>query len=91
MGSGVVVHAFNSSTQEAEAGGSLSSRPAWSTERVTGQPGLHRETLSRKNKKKMFLDYTARLYLNQPIFSEVLKEILCTKHLQTHYSLNNIV
>jgi major histocompatibility complex class I len=29
---GVVVHAFNPSTQEAEAGGFLSSRPAWSTE-----------------------------------------------------------
>ena len=28
---GVVAHAFNSSTQEAEAGGFLSSRPAWST------------------------------------------------------------
>jgi hypothetical protein len=28
----VVVHAFNSSTCEAEAGGFLSSRPAWSTE-----------------------------------------------------------
>jgi hypothetical protein len=29
---GVVVHAFNPSTREAEAGGFLSSRPAWSTE-----------------------------------------------------------
>jgi hypothetical protein len=28
---GVVAHAFNHSTQEAEAGGFLSSRPAWST------------------------------------------------------------
>jgi hypothetical protein len=28
----VVVHAFNPSTREAEAGGFLSSRPAWSTE-----------------------------------------------------------
>jgi hypothetical protein len=28
---GVVVHAFNPSTPEAEAGGFLSSRPAWST------------------------------------------------------------
>jgi hypothetical protein len=27
----VVAHAFNPSTQEAEAGGFLSSRPAWST------------------------------------------------------------
>jgi hypothetical protein len=29
---GMVVHAFNPSTWEAEAGGFLSSRPAWSTE-----------------------------------------------------------
>jgi hypothetical protein len=29
---GVVAHTFNPSTQEAEAGGFLSSRPAWSTE-----------------------------------------------------------
>jgi hypothetical protein len=29
---GVVVHTFNPSTQEAEAGGFLSSRSAWSTE-----------------------------------------------------------
>jgi major histocompatibility complex class I len=28
---GVVVHVFNPSTREAEAGGFLSSRPAWST------------------------------------------------------------
>jgi hypothetical protein len=47
---GVVAHAFNPSTWEAEAGGFLSSRPAWSTEQVPGQPGLHRETLSRKTK-----------------------------------------
>jgi hypothetical protein len=31
QGPGVVVHAFNPSTQEAEAGGFLSSRPPWST------------------------------------------------------------
>ena len=39
----VVVQVFNPSTLEAEAGGFLNSRPAWSTQRV---PGLHRETLS---------------------------------------------
>ena len=47
----MVAHAFNPSTWEAEAGGFLNSRPAWSTERVPGQPGLHRETLSRILKK----------------------------------------
>ena len=31
---------------EAEAGGFLSSRPAWSTKRAPGQPGLYRETLN---------------------------------------------
>jgi hypothetical protein len=35
-----------------EAGEFLSSRPAWSTEWVPGQPGLHRETLSQKNRFK---------------------------------------
>jgi hypothetical protein len=47
----VVVHSFNPSTWEAEAGGFLSSRPAWSTEWAPGQPELHTETLSRKTKK----------------------------------------
>ena len=45
---GVVAHAFNPSTWEAETGRFLSLRSAWSTECVPGQPGLHRETLSRK-------------------------------------------
>jgi hypothetical protein len=48
----VVAHAFNPSTREAEAGRFLSSRPAWSTKWVPGQPGPHRETLSRKNQKE---------------------------------------
>jgi hypothetical protein len=48
---GMVAHAFNPSTREAEAGGFLSSRPAWSTKWVPGQE-LYRETLSRKTKKK---------------------------------------
>jgi hypothetical protein len=48
----VVVHTFNPSTWEAEAGGFLNSRPAWSTKSVSGQPGLYRETLPRKTKKK---------------------------------------
>jgi hypothetical protein len=49
---GMVVYAFNPSSQEAEAVEFLSSRPAWSTEWVPGQPGLHRETLSQKKEKK---------------------------------------
>ena len=40
-------HVYNPSTQEAEAGGSLSSSPAWSAKQVPGQLGLlHREALS---------------------------------------------
>jgi hypothetical protein len=48
----MVAHAFNPSTREAEAGGFLSSRPAWSTKWVPEQPELHRETLSWKTNKK---------------------------------------
>jgi hypothetical protein len=47
-----MAHAFNPSTWKTEAGGFLSSRPAWSTKWVPGQPGLYRETLSQKTKKK---------------------------------------
>jgi hypothetical protein len=52
---GVLTHAFNPSTWEAEAGGFLSLRPAWSIEWVPGQPGLHRETLTwgKKNNNKV--------------------------------------
>ena len=48
----MVVQDFNPSTWKAEADDSLSLRPAWSTEQVPGQPGLHRETLSQKEKGK---------------------------------------
>ena len=48
----MVAHTFNPSTRETEAGESLSLRPAWSTEGVPGQPGLHREILSRKQTNK---------------------------------------
>ena len=51
----MVVHACNPSTWKTEAGRFLSSRPAWSTEWVPGQPGLHRETLSRKAQIKKSL------------------------------------
>jgi hypothetical protein len=49
----VTVPIFNPSTQEAEAGGSRSLIPAWSTERVPGQPErLYRKTVL-KNKSKI--------------------------------------
>ena len=56
---------FNPSTQVSEAGRFLSLRRAWSTKWVPGQPGLYRETLSRKTttttkqkqtNKNIFLD-----------------------------------
>jgi hypothetical protein len=59
----VVAHTFNPSTWEAEAGGFLSSRPAWSTEWVPGQPGLYRETLSQKTKKKKKRKKEMNMYL----------------------------
>jgi hypothetical protein len=49
---GVMAHTFNSSTWEAETDEFLSSRSAWSIERVPGQSGLYRETLSRGKKQK---------------------------------------
>jgi hypothetical protein len=48
----VMAQTFNPSTWEAEVGRSLNSRSSWSTERVPGQPGLHREILFQKIKTK---------------------------------------
>ena len=47
---GWAVMAFNPSTQKTEGGESLSLGTAWSIEGVSGQPRLHRETLSQKTK-----------------------------------------
>jgi hypothetical protein len=44
LGQAMVVLNFTPSTQEAGT--------AWSTEQVSGQPGLYRETLPQKKKKK---------------------------------------
>jgi hypothetical protein len=60
----VVAHAFNPSTWEAEAGGFLSSRPAWSIEGVPGQPGLYRETLSQKTKQNKTKTKTKKFRFN---------------------------
>jgi hypothetical protein len=65
----MVEHAFNPSTREAEAGGFLSLRPAWSTKWVPGQPELYRETLSGKkqktNKQKTKTKQNKKLKLTQ--------------------------
>ena len=66
----VVVHTFNPSTWEPEAGGSLSLRPTWSTERVLGKLGLHREALSPKKKAKKEGEREVEIDL-EPVYSSV--------------------
>lgn len=44
----MVVHVFNPSTKETEAGRSLSSRPIWSTEQIPKQPSLGSKGSHRK-------------------------------------------
>ena len=58
----MVAHTFNASTQEAEAGGFLSLRPACSTELVSGQPELYRKTLSRKKNKERKKETKKRIF-----------------------------
>lgn len=48
----VVVHTFDPSIRKTEAGGSMSSRPAWWTEQVTGWLELHKETLPHPTPQK---------------------------------------
>jgi hypothetical protein len=48
----VVVHTVNPSTWEAEAGGSLSLRPAWSTEDRQGYTEKQNSNSKQNNKKK---------------------------------------
>ena len=47
-----MVHTFNPTTWEAEAGGFLSFRPAWSTEWDQDSHGYTEETLSQKQTNK---------------------------------------
>ena len=47
----MLVHAFNPSTWEAEVDGSLSLKPAWSTELVQGQLGLLKLCLKKQTNK----------------------------------------
>jgi hypothetical protein len=65
----MVAQTFYPSTLKAEAGKSLSSRPAWSIERVPGHPGLHRVPLSRNTKERKWTqDYGSKIAAssNQP-------------------------
>lgn len=47
-----MAHAFNTSTQETEAGESLNWKPAWSVWQVPNQPGIYSETMPSKEKRK---------------------------------------
>jgi hypothetical protein len=49
---GVVAHTFNPSTREAEAGGFLSLRPAWSTKFQDSQGYTEKPCLEKQNKTK---------------------------------------
>ena len=73
---GVVAHTFTPSIWGAEAGGSVSLRPAWSTEGVSGQPELHRNNLPRKTKQNK----TSKLKTNKKNKKPNLNQI--TKHFQ---------
>jgi hypothetical protein len=73
----VMAHTFDPSTWEAKAGRFLSLRPAWSTEWVPGQPGLHRETLSWKTKQNKTKQDTHNLYIyNKPQLAQELVKYL---------------
>jgi hypothetical protein len=60
----VVAHVFNPRILEAEAGGSMSSRPPCSTEQVAGQTRLDRETLSRTSRLGLCNLYLLRKFFN---------------------------
>jgi hypothetical protein len=65
---GVVVHAINPSTREAEAGGFLSSRPAClqsefqDSQGYTEKPCFEKPKKQNKNKKTQKTDYVVRFY-----------------------------
>ena len=64
-------------------GGSLSLKSAWSTERVPGQPELHRETLSQTkqankkdgNFKKSWNVLYCAININLPSWGQIRKEM----------------
>lgn len=72
---GMVVHVFNPSTGETEAGGYLCLRPAWSPDRISGQPvWLHRENPSWKENKEQLINYDYMNIWNRHALLNVLKQ-----------------
>jgi hypothetical protein len=43
----------------------MGSRPAWSTEQVSGQPGLHRETLPGKTKSQKYKNKKNKVWVQR--------------------------
>lgn len=67
---GIEVHVFNLSNSEGEEAGR--SRPAWPKERVTGQPGLHKEISPSLSKTKQRINFNKNvplLLLDPPPFN----------------------
>ena len=71
----MVVHTINPSTWEAEAGGALSSGPAWSTEQIPGQRGLYSEPCLREGRTLEFIPYCSFAYILMA--SNFLSVFLC--------------
>ena len=67
----VAVHAFNPSTREAEAGGSLSLTPAWSTRASSRTARTTQRNLSQKPKTKKQINEIDKDF---DIFHEMIEE-----------------
>lgn len=73
-------HTFNPITWEAEADGSLSLRPSWSTEQVLGHPGYTVKPVLKKTKSLAWLfrsEHTRLLCHSFPVFCFPLASIEC--------------
>jgi hypothetical protein len=69
------------------------SQPAWSTEWVPGQPGLHRETLSRgekKNRQRSNIQFTKHIvdkHMKRCSISDVIRKV---KNMRQHHTTPRI-
>jgi hypothetical protein len=70
---GVVAHAFNPSTREAEAGGFLSLRPAWSTSEFQDSQGYTEKPCLEKPKKKK--NKNKKTKSMRAVFSRLLNKV----------------
>lgn len=80
---GQVMHIFTLSTQEVQAGRSLSSKSVWSTYQVPSQQGLHSETLKNKLTKKAYTMVDLHPHLkSSPFLWSFAVSSLCYPHHQ---------